>query len=139
MEEQKAEIVRFPIKLRKDISKLNIDRKAPKSKALDGFAFPQRLWEVILDLTSREEAEFVNLRMPKHQMNVLAWLALTSGLRKENKPPLEDLEWFNLDEEKLMSATKRAISVIIDRQYEAEINALKKGNHPFLKPLVSED
>ena len=100
-----------------------------------GFSFPQRLWEVILDLTTREEKEFITIRLNKHQSHILAWLALTSDRRKVHQPPMTDLDWFNLNEEELMAACTRAIGVIINRQYEAEINALKMGQHPFLKPL----
>ena len=135
MEDQNAEIIRFPLKLRINISKVEAERKAPQYKAAGGFSFPQRLWEVILDLTTRQEKEFITIRLNKHQSQILAWLALTSDRRKAHQPPMSDLDWFNLNEEELMAASTRAIGVIINRQYEAEINALKMGQHPFLKPL----
>ena len=109
MEIQNAEIIHFTLRLRRNIFKVETERKAPQHKTTEGFPFPQRLWEVILDLTSREEKELITIRLYKHQAQILAWLALTSDRRKEHKPPI--FKAFRLKGKTLATFEKRKNSL----------------------------
>ncbi|MDX1915638.1 MAG: hypothetical protein SFU55_08630 [Methylophilus sp.] len=137
MDKESAELVKFPVKLRRSLSKVNPSRKAPEYKTMDGFTFPQRLWEVYLDLSEvrNEPYEVVSLEFPRHQLMMLAWLALSNKNRKAGKPPLTDKEWFQLEDDYVMLIAKQAMMNLVNMQLETELLALKKGEHSVLSPL----